>query len=143
MIAQSRPLIDGLAEIPDFCKARGKRHELKSILALACCAILYGYRSYSAIAEWGRPYGHRFPRTLDFTDKPPSASTLHTIFKGVGVEVFEAKLGAWAEGLTAGLSTSPEAAPAATAIAGKTLRGSKKQGVQGCTCFRPYRIILA
>lgn len=131
MIAQSRPLIDVLAEIPDFRKARGKRHDLKSILALACCAILCGYRSYSAIAEWGHHYGRRFTRALGFTHKPPSASTLHTIFKGVNVEVFEAKVGAWAEGITSGLPPSPEAVPSATAIDGKTLRGSKKQGAPG------------
>lgn len=131
MIAQSRPLIDVLAEIPDFRKARGKRHDLKSVLALACCAILCGYRSYSAIAEWGHHYGRRFTHALGFTHKPPSASTLHTIFKGVDVEVFEAKLGVWAEGITSALSPSSEATPFATAIDGKTLRGSKKQGAPG------------
>ena len=132
MRAQSRPLIDVLAEIPDFRKARGKRHELKSILALACCATLCGYRSYSAMAEWGHNYGRRFTRVLGFThQKTPSASTLHTIFKGIGIEVFEAKLGAWAQGVTSELSPSPEATLAATAIDGKTLRGSKKQGAPG------------
>lgn len=132
MIAPSRPLIEVLADIPDFRKAKGKRHELKSILALSCCAILCGYRSYSAIAEWGRNYGRRFTLVLGFTHKKtPSASTLHTIFKGIGVEVFEAKLGAWAQGVTSELSTSPESPVAATAIDGKTLRGSKKQGAPG------------
>ena len=131
MIAQSRPLIEVLAEIPDFRKARGKRYQLQSILALACCAILCGYRSYSAIAEWGHHYGHRFTRVLGFTHQMPSASTLHTIFKGIGVKSFEAKLGAWAEGVSSGLPALPEATPAATAIDGKTLRGSKKQGAPG------------
>ena len=131
MIAQPRPLIEVLADIPDFRKARGKRHPLPSILALACCAILCGYRSYSAIAEWGANYGQRFTRVLGFTHKTPSASTLHTIFKGIGLEVFEAKLGAWAEEVTATVPTVPEAVPAATAVDGKTLRGSKKQGAPG------------
>ena len=131
MIAQPRPLIEVLADIPDFRKARGKRYPLQSILALACCAILCGYRSYSAIAEWGDHYGQRFTRVLGFTHKTPSASTLHTIFKGIGPEAFEAKLGAWAEAVTATVPTLSEAAPAATAIDGKTLRGSKKQGAPG------------
>jgi predicted transposase YbfD/YdcC len=69
---------------------------------------------------------------LGFTHKKtPSASTLHTLFKGISVEVFEAKLGAWAQGVTSELPASPEAPLAATAIDGKTLRGSKKQGAPG------------
>lgn len=56
MITQTRPLIEVFADIPDFRKARGKRYQLQSVLALACCAILCGYRSYSAIAEWGHHY---------------------------------------------------------------------------------------
>ena len=131
MIPQPRPLLEVLAEIPDFRKARGKRYPLQSILALACCAILCGYRSYSAIAEWGANYGQRFTRVLGFTHKTPSASTLHTIFKGVGLEVFEAKLGAWAETVSATDPSLLEATPTATALDGKTLRGSKKQGAPG------------
>src|SRR4029453_14208208 len=54
MIPQSRPLIEALAEIPDFRSNRGKRHALAAILALACSAMLWGYRSYPASAAWGR-----------------------------------------------------------------------------------------
>ena len=53
MIAQPQPLIEVFAEIPDFRRCRGKRHPLPAMLSLACCAMLCGYRSYSAIAEWG------------------------------------------------------------------------------------------
>ena len=53
MIAHPRPLIEVFAAIPDFRQPRGKRHPLAAIFALACCAMLCGYRSYSAMAEWG------------------------------------------------------------------------------------------
>jgi len=45
MIPQARPLIEVLAEIPDFRKNHGKRHPLGAILALAGRAMRCGYRS--------------------------------------------------------------------------------------------------
>lgn len=130
MIPQARPLIDILAEIPDFRHPRGKRHPLAAILALACSAMLCGYRSYTAIAEWGRHYGDPLVRALGFTRRPPCAATLHTVFRRVDREILEAKLGTWAEGLLTDRATA-EGAEDAVAIDGKTLRGSQKQGAPG------------
>ena len=130
MVPQSRPLIEVLAEIPDFRRNRGKRHPLGAILALACSAMLCGYRSYTAIAEWGRHYGEHLVRALGFTHRSPCAATLHTVLRRVDREAVEAKLGAWAEGLL-GEAPQTEGGEDAIAIDGKTLRGSQKQGAPG------------
>lgn len=130
MIPQARPLIEVLAEIPDFRKNHGKRHPLGAILALACSALLCGYRSYTAIAEWGRHYGAPLVRALGFTHRSPCAATLHTVLRRVDREVLEAKLGAWAEGLL-GEAPPPREGEDAIALDGKTLRGSQKQGAPG------------
>jgi hypothetical protein len=82
MIAQPHPLIEVFSDIADFRKSRGKRHPLAALLALSCCAMLCGYRSYSAIAEWGRNYGTAIAQALGFTHNTPCAATLHTIFRG-------------------------------------------------------------
>jgi predicted transposase YbfD/YdcC len=131
MIAQPQPLIEVFAAIPDFRRCRGKRHPLPAILSLACCAMLCGYRSYSAIAEWGRNYGAGMAHALGFTHNTPCAATLHTVFRHVDRDEVEAKLGAWAEGIVSSTPAAPAADQAAVALDGKTLRGSRKQGAPG------------
>ena len=123
-------LMDVLAEIPDFRQPQGKRHPLQAILALSVCACLCGYRSYGAIAEWGRNYGKALTQALGFTHQTPCAATLNTVLRHVDKEGVEQKLGEWAAGVLA------RVAPAATgmtalAIDGKSLRGSRKQGAPG------------
>lgn len=126
-----RPLVAVLAEIPDGRHPQGKRHPLPAILALACVAMLCGYRSYSAMAEWGRHYGQRIAQALGFTHpKTPCAATLHTIFRQMDRELLETKLGAWAAGVVAALPVLP-GEPEGIAIDGKTLRGSRQQGAPG------------
>lgn len=130
MIAQPRPLIEVLAEMPDLRSRRGKRHPLSAMLAMACCAMLCGYRSYSALAEWGRNYGTGIAQALGFTHNTPCAATLHTIFRQVDRDDLEARLGTWAESVVV---STPAASGGEVAVAldGKTLRGSQKQGAPG------------
>src|SRR5499426_3506067 len=130
MVPQSRPLIEVLAAIPDFRRNRGKRHPLAAILALACRAMLCGYRSYTAIAEWGRHYGEHLVRALGFTHRSPCAATLHAVLRRVDRDAVVARLGAWAEALLGeepGLTAVAEAIP----IHGETLRASEKRGAPG------------
>ena len=128
MIAQCRPLIDVLAEVPDFRRSRGKRHALPAILALICVAVLCGYRSYSAIAEWARVYPRELVVALGLTHAtPPCAATLSTILRHLDREQVEAKLGVWAQSVLAALPPGPTE-DEALALDGKTLRGSWHQG---------------
>lgn len=119
-------LIDVFSSIPDFRQSRGKRHPLPAILALASAAMLCGYRSYSAIAEWGRNYGRNLAKALGFThSKTPCAATIHAIFSNIDKQALESKLGDWAEAV---IGDGRNDAIEAEAIDGKTLRGSQKQG---------------
>jgi hypothetical protein len=121
-------LMSMLAEVTDFRQRRGMRHPLAAILGLAVAATLCGYRSYAAMAQWGRLYGHDLAQALRFTHpKTPSIGTFHTIFRHLERPALEAKLGEWAQRCLAAL---PPAAGALEPLAsdGKTLRGSRKQG---------------
>ena len=135
-------LMEILADMPDFRKARGIRHPLPAVLTLACAAMMCGYRSQNAIAQWGNNYGSQWLHLLGFTRaKAPSQPTIHRIFDGVDISLLEAKLAQWAQMVLQSLeggrelrepqpSTSEPTPQALEAIAidGKTLRGSRKQG---------------
>jgi predicted transposase YbfD/YdcC len=124
-------LLELLAEIPDFRQVQGRRHPLCAILGLSVAAMLCGYRSYGAIAEWGRNYGTEMLRALGFThDTSPCAATLHTVLRGLDTEAVERVLATWAGGVLAA-TTAPPTALDAIAIDGKTLRGSRRQHAPG------------
>lgn len=130
------PLLVILAQVPDFRQAQGRRYPLLPVLTLACVAMLAGYRTVSAMAEWGDHYGAPWLPRLGFpTTRFPSQSTLHRIFKGLDAPAFEAVVAQWAEAvLTApALPPLPDLPMALEAVAldGKTLRGSRKQGAPG------------
>lgn len=131
MTAPIRPLMDVLAEIPDPRHKRGIRHPLKAVLSLACVAMLCGYKSYSAMAEWGENYGEEMIKALGFTRATvPCAATFCLIFRRLDRKAVEATLAGWAAEVLA--TTAPEhQGPEAIACDGKTLRGSRTQGAPG------------
>lgn len=127
--------MDVFAAMPDFRKARGKRHPFQAIFALACCAMVCGARSSRAIADWGRNDGTRLAQALGFTHATPCAAPLHTIFRHVNRDAFEAHLGAWADRVVGSLPAAPEMPGPAVALAGPTRRGSTTPGAPGTHLF--------
>lgn len=134
MASPSLALIDVFAEIPDFRQSQARRYPLTAVLSLTVAALLCSYRSDSAIAEWGRNYGHLLTQALGFAaGKTPCASTLYTILSRLDKDDFEVRLGRWAETLSqqpvAGAEPdSASLSEAGVALDGKSLHGSKKQG---------------
>jgi hypothetical protein len=90
--------------------------------------MLCGDRRDSAITDWGRGYGQQLIQALGFTpDQTPWAATLYHVRRPGDALLGEAQLGAWAASLRTALPPVP-GAPAAMALAGKTLRGSRQHG---------------
>jgi predicted transposase YbfD/YdcC len=121
------PLVDVLAHIPDPRKAKGRRHPLHAMLALACVALLCGYQNPLAISEWARNYGLAYLSRLGFTrHAPPGQATWYRVLSKIDWHVLEKKLCDWVERLLVVLDSSDKWE--GVALDGKTLRGSKKQG---------------
>jgi len=121
---QCRPLIDILTEISDFRKEKGKRYSLTSILALACVAMMCGYKSYRAFSDWGHNYGKELIEALGFTQGVvPCAATFSNVFRRINVKLLEIKIGKWAESILGVLNGQDN-----IALDGKTAKGSLKQG---------------
>lgn len=101
------------------------------MLAMACCAMLCGYRSSSAIAAWGRNDGTGIAHALGLTHNTPCAATLHTILRHVDRDDLEERLGTWAERVVVSTPAAASVGEVAVALEGKTLRGSQKPGAPG------------
>lgn len=123
-------LKDALAEVVEFRQARGRRYELLSVLLLCCVAVMCGYRSQAAIAEWGTNYGRKWLSRLGIKRRHgPSQPTLHRIFKGIDCEQLERVVGQWAELVMESYSPKPPALEG-LAVDGKSLCGSQRQGAE-------------
>jgi len=97
------------------------------MLALACVALLCGYRSPLAISEWADNYGLKYLQRLGFTrDRAPGQATWYRVLGGIDRQALQQALTSWAEYVLAALEhDSPWEG---IALDGKTLRGSRKQG---------------
>lgn len=113
-------LMELLEGIHDPRGARGKRHPLSALLALAIIGQLAGMTSYEAIVHFGKERGGEFLYLLGFTRKRGLCkATYSRVFRRIDVQDFEARVAKWIQG-----RLKSEDAPQ-IAIDGKCLRGSR------------------
>jgi hypothetical protein len=113
-------LLELLEGVHDPRGAKGKRHPLSAVLALAVVAMLAGMTSYEAFVQYGKERGRDFLYLLGFTrGRGLCKATYSRIFRRIDVVDFEARVGRWIRGH---LRTGDAAH---IAIDGKTARGSR------------------
>ena len=117
-------LLSLLAEIPDPRSRHGRRHPLSAVLALVCCAIMAGAKSYAAIGQWGQDQDIALMHRLGFTRTPPKAGGIRKVLIVLDVKAFEAVLTRWAEAHRGQPLPTEPASLEALALDGKSVRGS-------------------
>jgi hypothetical protein len=125
MEAQSAgSLLSFLAAVPDPRSRHGRQHPLSAILALVCCAIMCGAKSYTAVAQWAQDQDIGLMHRLGFTRKPPKMGGIRKVLIALNPKAFEDALNRWAESLLGQSVSSGLLPPDAFALDGKTARGS-------------------
>jgi hypothetical protein len=117
-------LLHFLGEIPDPRGRNGRQHPLSAVLALACCAIMCGARSYTAIAQWAHDPDIELMHRLGFTRRPPQSGGIRKVLMAVCPAALEAALTRWAEALLGQIPAADAGLPDAFALDGKSARGS-------------------
>ena len=89
-------LMELLEGLDDPRSARGKRHPLPALLALAIVAMLSGMTSYEAIVQYGKERGGEFLQLLGFTTRwGLCKATYSRIFRRIDAADFEDRIGQW------------------------------------------------
>src|SRR3954467_3586580 len=116
-------LLAALADLPDPRARRGVRHQLTVVVTAAVCAVVAGYRSYTAIAEWVADVPAATALALGIAaDRRPSEAMIRRLLQGVDPDLLTAAIGAWIAGRAAADTSTGQRA---IAVDGRTLRGSR------------------
>jgi len=121
---RSGSLLSFLATVPDPRSRHGRQHPLSAILALVCCAILCGARSYAAIGQWAQDHDITLMHRLGFTRRPPKSGGIRKVLIALNLEAFEHALTRWIEALLSRPLVAEPSTPEAYALDGKSARGS-------------------
>jgi hypothetical protein len=117
-------LLSFLAAVPDPRSRHGRRHPLLAILALVCCAIMCGAKSYAAIGQWGEDQDIELMHRLGFVRKPPKTGGIRKVLIALNLKAFEEALTRWAETLLSRPTPPDLLPPEPFALDGKSARGS-------------------
>jgi predicted transposase YbfD/YdcC len=114
------------------------------VVSAAVCAVVAGYRSYTAIAEWIDDVPATTALTLGIDpDRRPSETMIRRLLQALDPDLLTAAIGDW---LTTRATTTP-AAKRAIAVDGKTLRGSRTADVTArhvlAACDQDTGVVLA
>jgi predicted transposase YbfD/YdcC len=116
-------LLAALADLPDPRARRGVRHALTVVVTAAVCAVVAGYRSYTAIAEWVADLPATTATAVGIDpNRRPSEAMIRRLLQALDPDLLTAAIGDW---LTARATPSTPATRRAIAVDGKTLRGSR------------------
>jgi predicted transposase YbfD/YdcC len=101
------------------------RHQLAVVVTAAVCAVVAGYRSYTAIGEWvaDLPADTAVVLGID-TDRRPSETMIRRLLQVLDPDLLAAAIGSW---LAARIPAPPPGCKRAIAVDGKTQRGSRSR----------------
>src|SRR5512138_1543984 len=134
-----------LADLPDPRARRGVRHRLPVVVTAAVCAVVAGYRSYAAIAEWVADAPDATVQALGIApDRRPSEAMIRRLLQALDPQPLTAAIGNW---LTGRATTGAATARQAIAVDGKTLRGSRTTDAAArhvmAACDQASSVVLA
>src|SRR3954469_19401022 len=85
-----------LQMLPDPRARRGVRHRLTVVVTAAVCAVVAGYRSYTAIAEWVADLPDDTAGLLGSdADRRPSEAMIRRLLQALDPDALAAVIGAW------------------------------------------------
>ncbi|MGW4985107.1 ISAs1 family transposase [Streptomyces mirabilis] len=129
-------LLNCLAAVPDPRRAKGRRHPLAFVLALAACAVLTGARSLTAIAEWAADAPPTVLAALGGPCREPSGptapaeATVRRVLQRIDGDALDIAIGSWLA------ARDPDRPPSgqdplsrprrSLAVDGKTVRGARR-----------------
>lgn len=90
-----RDLLGALGAVVDPRARRGVRHQCRSVLGIAVCAVLAGARSYVAIAEWAQDLTSTVRVRLGLGRRAPCESTIRRVLQRLDAEQLDRVVCTW------------------------------------------------
>lgn len=128
-LPELRTLADVLDQIPDPRRIRGRRYRLGVLLTLCLVAVLSGATSLACIARFAADSNPDLRRRLGLAASTPAATTLGRLLARLDGDALDDAVGAWLARLATDPVEAPKPALIGLAVDGKTVRGSRTNGI--------------